>query len=48
MKRYRIHDKSTDKIVFESNDHMECTIELEKYKQTSKDNFEIIDTQKKQ
>lgn len=47
MKRYQVHDIDTNKVVFESNDHMECSIKLEEYKQKSKDTFEIIDTQKK-
>lgn len=47
MKRFQIHNANTNKVVFESNDHMECSIKLEEYKQKSTDNFEIIDTQKK-
>lgn len=46
MKRYKVHNINTDKIVFESNDQMECAIKLEEYKQKSSDTFEIIDTQK--
>jgi len=47
MKRFQIHNVNTNKVVFESNDHMECSIKLEEYKQKFTDNFEIIDTQKK-
>ena len=47
MKRFQVHNINTNKVVFESNDHMECAIKLEEYKQKSTDNFEIIDTQKK-
>ena len=47
MKRFQIHNVNTNKVVFESNDHMECAIKLEEYKEKSSDNFEIIDTQKK-
>lgn len=47
MKRFQVHNVNTNKVVFESNDHMECYIKLEECKQKSTDNFEIIDTQKK-
>ena len=47
MKRFQVHNVDTNKVVFESNDHMECAIKLKEYEKESEDNFEIIDTQKK-